>query len=504
MVITFLKGGDRIVERVDIFQDIAERTGGDIYLGVVGPVRTGKSTFIRKFMELMVIPNIESVADQDRSRDELPQGAAGRTIMTAEPKFVPAEAVEISIREGLKAKVRMVDCVGYTVDGALGYEEDDGPRMVMTPWFEEAVPFQEAAEFGTRKVITDHSTVGLVVTTDGSITEIPRENYLASEERVIQELKELNKPFIVLLNSTQPYARETAELVLELESTYNVPVLPINCLNLAYEDVMRIMEEVLYEFPVREVNINLPRWIEELEAQHWLRVQFEDAVRESLEDVRRLRDIDGAIELMAAKEIVLDVSLQEMNLGTGVATIDIMEQEDLFFQVLEEVSGFRLEGDHDLFRLVKDLSLAKKEYDKIAQALREVRETGYGIVTPQLDEMQLEDPEMIKQGGQYGVRLRAKAPSLHIIRADIATEVTPIIGTEKQCQDMVRFLLDDFQENPMKIWETNIFGKTLYDLVREGIQSKLYRMPENAQAKLSDTVQRIVNDGHGGLICIII
>lgn len=492
------------MERVDIFQDITERTGGDIYLGVVGPVRTGKSTFIRKFMEQVVIPNIENIADRDRARDELPQGAAGRTIMTAEPKFVPADAVEISVKEGLRAKVRMVDCVGYAVPGALGYEEDEGPRMVMTPWFEEAVPFQDAAEHGTRKVIEEHSTVGVVVLTDGTITDIPRENYLESEERVIRELKEINKPFIILLNSADPHAQSTQDMAYDLEAKYNVPVLPVNCLQLIQEDVLRILEEILYEFPVREVNINLPRWVEELDYNYWLRVQFEEAVRESLEDVQRLRDIDGAIERLSQKDIVLDVSLQEMNLGTGVATIDVLEQEDLFFQVLEEVSGFRLEGDHDLFRLVKDLSVAKKEYDKLAQALTAVRERGYGIVTPQLDEMQLEDPELIKQGGRYGVRLKAKAPSLHIIRADISTEVTPIIGTEKQCQDMVRYMLDDFQEDPMKIWETNIFGKTLYDLVREGIQNKLYLMPENAQAKLQDTLQRIVNEGSGGLICIII
>ena len=492
------------MDRMNIFQDIAERTGGDIYLGVVGPVRTGKSTFIRKFMELMVIPNIEHPADQERARDELPQGAAGRTIMTAEPKFVPAEAVDIVIRDGVNARVRMADCVGYSVPGALGYEEDEGPRMVMTPWFEDAIPFQEAAEYGTRKVITDHSTVGLVVLTDGTITDISRENYLESEERVIQELKELNKPFVVLLNSVQPFTQETGELVQELEARYNVPVLPVNCLSLTREDILRILEEALYEFPVREVNINLPRWIEELELQHWLRVQFEEAVRDSLEDVQRLRDIDGSIDRLAQKDIVLDVTLQEMNLATGVATIDVLEQEDLFFQIMEEISGFRLEGDHDLFRLVKEFSLAKKEYDKVSQALREVRETGYGIVTPQLDEMQLDDPEMIKQGGRYGVRLRAKAPSLHIIRADIATEVTPIIGTEKQCEDMVRYMLDEFQDDPMKIWQTNIFGKTLSDLVREGIQSKVYRMPDNARGKLQDTLQRIVNEGSGGLICIII
>lgn len=493
-----------MVESVDIFKDMAERTGGDIYFGVVGPVRTGKSTFIRKFMENSVIPNIPNVHEQERARDELPQGAAGRTIMTAEPKFVPAEAVEITIRDGVKAKVRLVDCVGYSVPGALGYEEDDGPRMVMTPWFDEGIPFQEAAEVGTRKVIADHSTVGIVITTDGTITDIPRENYIEAEERVVRELQELDKPFVILLNSAQPYARETAELVHELEARYNVPVLPVNALNLGSDDISRIMEEALYEFPVREVNINLPRWIEELETNHWLRYQFEEAVKDSLADVSRLRDIDNAIDRLAGVDVVMNVTLQDMNLATGEATIDVIEQEDLFFQVLEEVSGFRLEGDHDLFRLVKELSVAKKEYDKVGQALREVRESGYGVVVPQLDEMTLDDPELIRQGGRYGVRLRAKAPSLHIIRADIATEITPVIGTEKQCEDMVRYMLDDFKEDPMRIWETNIFGKTLHELVKEGIQAKIHRMPENAQHKLQDTLQRIVNDGSGGLICIII
>ena len=492
------------MEERDIFQDIATRTGGDIYLGVVGPVRTGKSTFIRRFMEQMVIPNIKNVFDQDRARDELPQGAAGRTIMTAEPKFIPAEAVEITVKDGLKARVRMVDCVGYSVPGALGYEEAEGPRMVMTPWFEESIPFQQAAEVGTRKVITDHSTIGIVVTTDGTITEIPRENYIEAEERVIRELKELNKPFVVLLNSVHPYSRETAELVHELESRYNVPVLPVNCLHLSSEDIVRIMEEALYEFPVREININLPRWLEELDPQHWLRVRFEEVVRDSLAEVNRLRDIDKAIDQLSAADVVMQVSLQEMDLGSGIATIDVLEQEDLFFQVLEEVSGFRLEGDHDLFRLVKELSFAKRDYDKIAQGLREVREKGYGVVTPQLEEMQLEDPELIRQGGRYGVRLRARAPSLHLIRADISTEITPIIGTERQCEDMIRYMLDDFKEDPRRLWQTNIFGKTLHDLVRESIQAKLYRMPENAQHKLQDTLQRIVNEGSGGLICIII
>jgi len=492
------------LEKLDIFRDIAERTGGDIYLGVVGPVRTGKSTFIKRLMDLLVINNIKNVYDRERARDELPQSGAGRTIMTTEPKFIPQEAVEIPISSSLKVKMRVVDCVGYSVEGALGYEEDDGPRMVRTPWFDEEIPFQEAAEIGTRKVITDHSTMGLVVTTDGTITEIPRVNYIPAEERVIEELKELDKPFVVVLNSIKPKAPETNELARELQEKYDVPVLPMDVAEMNQEDVLNILEEILYEFPVNEVNITLPKWIEELENEHWLRQKFEDAVRGTIHGVRRLRDIDAAVEQIGAIDFIGEVNLREMNMGTGIATIDMDAEEGMFYQILEEVSGFEIEGEHTLLRLMKDLSYAKKEFDKIASALSEVKETGYGVVTPRLDEMNLEEPELIRQGSRFGVRLRASAPSLHIIRADITTEITPIIGTEKQCEELVRYMLNEFEENPKKIWDSNIFGKSLHDLVREGIQNKIHRMPENAQAKLQETLQRIVNDGSGGLICIII
>jgi len=492
------------LEKLDIFRDIAERTGGDIYLGVVGPVRTGKSTFIKRLMDLLVINNIKNIYDRERARDELPQSGAGRTIMTTEPKFIPQEAVEIPISSSLKVKMRIVDCVGYTVEGALGYEEDDGPRMVRTPWFDEEVPFQEAAEMGTRKVITDHSTIGLVVTTDGTITEIPRANYIPAEERVIDELKELEKPFAVVLNSIKPKAPETQELARELQEKYDVPVLPMDVAEMNQEDVLEILEEILYEFPVNEVNITLPKWIEELESEHWLRQKFEDAVRGTIHGVRRLRDIDIAVEQLGAFDFIGEVNLREMNMGTGIATIDMDAEEGLFYQILEEVSGFEIEGEHILLRLMRDLSYAKKEFDKIASALAEVKETGYGVVTPRLDEMNLEEPELIRQGSRFGVRLRASAPSLHIIRADITTEIAPIIGTEKQCEELVRYMLNEFEENPKKIWDSNIFGKSLHDLVREGIQNKIHRMPENAQAKLQETLQRIVNDGSGGLICIII
>ncbi len=492
------------MEKLDIFRDIAERTGGDIYLGVVGPVRTGKSTFIKRFMDLLVINNIKNVHDRERARDELPQSGAGRTIMTTEPKFIPQEAVEIPVSSSLKVKMRVVDCVGYSVEGALGYEENEGPRMVRTPWFDEEIPFQEAAEIGTRKVIADHSTIGLVVTTDGSITEIPRANYIPAEERVVEELKELDKPFIVVLNSIKPKAPETQELAESLQEKYNVPVLSMDVAEMMQEDILEILEEILYEFPVNEVNITLPKWIEELEEKHWLREKFEEAVRDTVRGVRRLRDIDYAVDQLGTFDFVGTVNLSEMNMGTGVATIDMDAEEGMFYQILQEVSGFEIEGEHTLLRLMRELSFAKKEFDKVASALNEVKETGYGVVTPRLDEMNLEEPELIRQGSRFGVRLKASAPSLHVIRADITTELTPIIGTEKQCEELVRYMLNEFEENPQKIWESNIFGKSLHDLVREGIQNKLHRMPENAQAKLQETLQRIVNDGSGGLICIII
>jgi len=493
-----------MLEKQDIFRDIAERTGGDIYLGVVGPVRTGKSTFIKRLMDMLVIQNIKNVHDRERARDEMPQSGAGRTIMTTEPKFIPSEAVEIPISSSLKVKMRVVDCVGYTVEGALGYEEDDGARMVRTPWFDEEIPFQEAAEIGTRKVIADHSTIGLVVTTDGTITEIPRASYIPAEERVVEELKELDKPFVVVLNSIKPKSPETQDLAQDIQEKYNVPVLPMDVAEMGQEDILDILEEILYEFPVNEVNITLPKWIEELEDSHWLRDKFEESVRETVKGVRRLRDIDYAVEQLGSFDFVGAVSLREMNMGTGIATIDMDAEEGLFYQILQEVSGFEIEGEHTLLSLMRDLSHAKKEFDKISSALTEVKDTGYGVVTPRLGEMNLEEPELIRQGNRFGVRLKASAPSLHIIRADITTEITPIIGTEKQCEELVRYMLNEFEENPKKIWDSNIFGKSLHDLVREGIQNKLHRMPENAQAKLQETLQRIVNDGSGGLICIII
>ncbi|MGE5415201.1 MAG: stage IV sporulation protein A [Acidobacteriota bacterium] len=492
------------MEGNNILRDIAERTGGDIYLGVVGPVRTGKSTFIKRFMELIVIPNIKDPYERERAKDELPQSGAGRTITTTEPKFVPNEAVEVNYKNGYSFRVRLIDCVGYSVPGTIGYEEDEEPRMVRTPWFDYEVPFGEAAELGTRKVIEDHSTIGIVVVTDGSISDIPRENYVEAEERVVRELKELDKPFILILNSTRPFAQDVVDLAEELSNKYEVAVVPLDCQQMTREDILRVLEEALYEFPVQEVNIRLPRWVDELDEDSWLRGTVEGSIRDILEDVKKVRDIDRAMEKLSNIEYISYVTIEEMNLGSGVASIELSVPEDVYYRILAEVSGFLVEGSHDVLRLMRDLSVAKKEFDKVAAALEEVKETGYGVVTPRLEEMFLEEPELIRQGNRFGVRLRAKAPSLHIIRADISTEITPIIGTEKQTQELVRYMLDEFEEDPKKIWDSNIFGKSLHDLVREGIQNKLHRMPENAQSKLADTLQRIVNEGSGGLICILI
>lgn len=491
------------MEKFDLFRDIAERTGGDIYIGVVGPVRTGKSTFIKRFMETMVLPNITDPYDKERAKDELPQSAAGKTIMTTEPKFIPNEAVQITIKDNVTVRVRVVDCVGYTVEGALGYDEQDGPRMVLTPWFENEIPFQEAAEVGTKKVITEHSTIGLVVTTDGSVTDIVREKYIPAEERVINELKELQKPFLIVLNTAHPTTKETRELVAKMESKYDVPVLAVDCAQLNNDDVYAILQEVLYEFPVKEVNISLPKWVEELEGDHWLRQKFDGAVREVVQYIRRLRDIDRAIDDLSAYDFVADVILHDMDLGNGIAVIEMAARPDLFYQVLEEMTGFTIAGEHHLLRLMRDLAVAKREYDKIAGALEQVKQTGYGIVPPQLDEMVLEEPEIIRSGSRFGVKLKASAPSLHIIKTDVQAEISPILGTEKQGEELIQYLMREFEGEPEKIWRTNLFGKSLNALVREGIQNKLTSMPENAQVKLKDTLQKIVNEGSGGLICII-
>lgn len=492
------------MEKFNLFNDIIERTGGDIYIGVVGPVRAGKSTFVKKFMELMVIPNITDANYRSRAKDELPQSGAGRTITTAEPKFIPSEAVEITFKENIKFRVRLVDNVGYTVRGALGYEDENGPRMVSTPWFEEEIPFQEAAEIGTRKVIEEHSTIGLVVTTDGSVTEISRENYVEAEERIIEELKAIGKPFVVVLNTSRPFDTKVADMQQELEAKYDVPVLPFDCQQLTVEDIYKILEQVLYEFPIMEINVRMPGWIQVLEKDHWLRRQFEDSVKDTMKDVKRLRDMEKTVDALRTYEFVEKVEIREMNLGLGTTEIIMDAKKDLFYKVLSEISELEITSEKDLLGLMGELTKAKKAYDKVAQALEDVQKTGYGIVPPQLDEMTLEEPEIVRQGSRFGVRLRAIAPSIHMIKTNIQAEVSPIIGTEKQSEELIKYLMSEFESDPSKLWETNLFGKSLNDLVREGIQNKLANMPESAQDKIQETLQRIVNEGSGGLICIIL
>lgn len=487
-----------------IYEDIAKRTDGDIYIGVVGPVRTGKSTFIKRFMETLVIPNIENQNMKQRARDELPQSGSGRTITTAEPKFVPEDAVDIALTGGANFKVRLIDCVGYMVDGAVGQFENGTPRMVTTPWFDYDIPMTEAAETGTRKVIAEHSTIGIVITTDGSITDIDREDYLLPEGRVISELKELGKPFLVVVNSAHPESQAAKEVAEEIRKQYDVTCLTANCLTLDEAAVANIIRGVLYEFPVRELGVFLPTWVEALDGNHPINRQLYEAMLESAKNMRRVRDVEPALESMKSCETIKTVKIAGIDMGAGVAVANIELSRDLFYKTLGEQSGFTVADDGDLMGLLSVLSVVKKEYDKVKMALEQVRATGYGIVMPGAEELSLEEPEIVKQGGRYGVRLKASAPSIHMLRADIQTEVSPIVGSEKQSEELIHYLLSEFEENPSKIWNSNIFGKSLNDLVTEGLNNKLKRMPEDARDKVRETLQRIINEGSGGLICIIL
>ena len=492
------------MENLNLYQDIAKRTDGDIYVGVDGPVRTGKSTFIKKFMNLLVIPNIENEYKKERAKDELPQSAGGRTIMTTEPKFVPNEAIEITIDNNLKLKTRLVDCVGYLVDNAIGYLEDDMPRMVKTPWFEEEIPFERAAEIGTKKVIEEHSTIGIVVTTDGTITDIPREDYIVAEERVVSELKSLRKPFIMLLNSAEPYSQETQALADSLSDKYNVQVIPLNCEELSIEDINNMFSKVLYEFPIEQISINLPKWIDGLDINDPLKAQIFKEIKEAFKNVSMLKEVSSCVNNLNSSEVITTAVPTDIMLGTGNVCVSIGVREDLFYQVLSEMTGVSITNEGDLFSTITSLSEAKKKYDKIAYAMEEVNAKGYGIVTPSIDELVLDEPEMVKQGSRFGVKLHATAPSIHMIRANIETEVSPIVGSEKQSEELVNYLLSEFENDPKQIWSSNIFGKSLHELVNEGLQTKLSKMPDEAQAKLQETLERIVNEGSGGLICIIL
>ena len=492
------------MEQSKLYEDIALRTEGDIYIGVVGPVRTGKSTFIKRFMETMVIPNIENVYRRERARDELPQSGSGRTVMTAEPKFVPEEAVNIQLENGAAFSVRLIDCVGYLVPGAAGAMEDDAPRMVTTPWFDYEIPMADAAEIGTRKVIAEHSTIGIVITTDGTITDIPREDYLEAEERVIHELKELGKPFLVVLNSAYPDSDRARAIRADLASRYDVTVVCADCLQLDEDAVTDIIKGVLYEFPVKELDLFLPPWVDALPYDHPIKSGLYAAIREGAAGMRRVRDVEKTVKAIGDCDWVSSAAVTSISLGTGLSVARLDLPRELFYDTLSQQSGFTIHDDGDLMDLLSGLAKVKSEYDKVAGALDEVRATGYGIVVPGADELVLEEPEIVKQGGRYGVRLKASAPSIHMIRADIETEVSPIVGNEKQSEEMVNFLLQEFEGDTKAIWQSNIFGKSFHDLVSEDLNAKLKRMPEDARVKLQETLQRIINEGSGGLICIIL
>ena len=489
---------------MNIYEDIAKRTQGDIYIGVVGPVRTGKSTFIRKFMETLVLPNIENEFKRDRTRDEIPQSGSGKTIMTVEPKFVPADGVVIQLKDSVSLKVRMVDCVGYIVEGALGHEENGKQRLVSTPWSKDAMTFEEAAEIGTKKVIRDHSTIGVVVITDGSVTGIERGSYIEAEERVIDELKSMNKPFVVILNSLTPKDEKTEILRNELEEKYEVPILPVNVEQMEEPDIENILETVLYDFPLNEIRINISKWVEGLEKNHWIKESIISTLKQCIANLQKIRDIDDIVNGFENLEFLDGVTVENVELGEGVVNIQLSTKQELFYNVLEEKSGFKIEEDSQLLNLVTTLSKVKQEYDKIEVALNDAKNFGYGVVAPSLSELSLEEPEIIKQGKQYGVKLKANAPSLHIIKADISTEVSPIVGNQNQGEEMVKYLLNEFEQNPSEIWESNMFGKSLNDLVKEQLQSKLYTMPEEIRCKIQKTLQKIINEGSSNIITILL
>lgn len=492
------------MDQTKLYQDIAGRCDGDIYMGVVGPVRTGKSTFIKRFMELLVLPNMRGEGNRERAVDELPQSGAGRTIMTTQPKFIPNEAVEVTLRDSASAKIRLVDCVGYLIPGVLGLNEGDESRMVRTPWYDHDIPFEEAAEIGTRRVIQEHSTIGVVVTTDGSVVDMPRSAYTEAEERVIRELKALGKPFIIVLNCKMPDSPEAQRTKDALEERHGVPVHAVDVLGMQLDDVNELLESVLFEFPLREIRIHAPSWLTSLADDHWLGKSVNDSVLPTLENMHRVRDHAMLRQALSDNEYTEDVLPGEINLNDGTVEYRLTMKDGLFYRILGEASGQEIEGEEHLFELMKELVRAKREYDRVADALSSVRTTGYGMVAPAMEELELQEPEIVKQGSHFGVRLKASAPSLHMIRVDIQTEVSPIVGTEKQSEELVKYLLSAFENNREGIWDTEIFGKSLNELVREGLSSKLMRMPEDVRGKIQESLQKIINEGNGGMICILL
>ena len=492
------------MQSYDVYKDIMNRTGGDIYIGVVGPVRTGKSTFITRLVTQMLLPMIEDENERRRIVDELPQSGAGRTIMTTQPKFVPSEAAELKLGENAALKLRLVDCVGYMVDGALGHEEDGMPRMVQTPWSTEEIPFEQAAEIGTRKVIEEHSTVGIVMTTDGSIQELPRAAYVPAEQRAIQELQRLGKPFIVVLNTATPQSEETSRLAEQISSQYGCTVRIMNVLTFGEGDMVSLLTDLLMQFPIREIDIDLAGWVCQLPPAHWLMKSVAEKIEEGSSQMMLMAHSDRMRQVFAGEDYVRRAEVSSVDLGSGVITVSIEMQESLFYTVLGEECGYEIKDDSHLISVIKELVAAKKQYDRIESALSDVERTGYGVVPPELPQLVLQSPELLKENGRFGVRLKAAAPSLHIVKVDVQTEVNPIVGTEKQTEDLITHITSEIETDPEQIWNTDIFGKSLYDLVREGLNSKLSNETEDAQLKLREMMGRIVNEGDGGMVCILL
>ena len=492
------------MQAYDLYKDIAERTQGDVYIGIVGPVRTGKSTFIQKFMEKLVIPAIDNAHIRARAQDDLPQSGSGRMIMTTKPAFVPSEAVEIALPSDSRVRLRLIDSVGYLVEGALGTQEGESLRMVRTPWSEEEMPFERAAEIGTQKVIGEHSTIGLVVTTDGSVTELPRAAYIQAEARVIDELKALDKPFAVILNTENPSASKAQTLRKALEADYGVPVVAMNVAQMEEEDIRGVLERVLGQFPIVRMGIQTPEWLGALDGDHWLVKSLMDSLQEAVPVSLRMGEVAAFSRAIEKNPYVDAVTEKAVEHGSGVVSLQLGLSEGLFNQILAEQCGTEIKNDAHLLSLLRELVMAKREYDHVAQALASVHETGYGLVPPKLDELTHQEPEIIKHGGRFGVKLRASAPSLHMIRVDIQTEVSPVVGTEQQSEEMIRYLMEGFEQDPQKLWQSNLFGKPLSDLVREGLSNKLMHMPEDTQLKVQQTLGKIINEGSGGMVCILL
>lgn len=491
------------MEKLEIIKSITERTGGDLYLGVVGAVRTGKSTFIKKFIENLVVPNIEDEYEKKRCLDEIPQSAQGKMIMTTEPKFVPSKSAKIAV-DDFSCDVRLVDCVGYIIDGCKGYEDENGPRMVKTPWYDDEIPFVEAAEIGTEKVIRDHSSIGIVITTDGSFGDIPRNNYLEAESRIVDELKEIGKPFIMILNSAHPMLPETERLADSLKEEYNIPVLPMSIETMNEKDVYTVLKESLYEFPVTEIKVNMPDWIAVLQKDNWLKKIYIDKIKESVVEVDRLRDINNITNHFTDCEYISKAYISNVDTNTGIVTINLDAKEGLFDEVLKDIIKIDVKSKADLLKLFQDFNEAKCEYDQIKSALKMVKSTGYGVASPSLADMKLDPPEVIKQGSRYGIKLKAVAPSIHMIRVDVESTFEPIIGSELQSKELINYLMRDSDKDPESLWKSEIFGRSIDEIVKEGIQAKLSLTPENARFKIQQALTKLVNKGSGNLYAIVI